>query len=102
MTENDEATGLVAERIAALAGKWAADAALRYFVAKGFDPTDGAIRPDEFGDAVSKEVSVSMDAGLADLREACLIGMPKVGAESFAASMRLAGIRAAKRMMGEL
>lgn len=93
MTE--EATGELATRAAQLA----MSAAVRFAIANGKNPLSVAPEShwcDEIRAAVKNEFPTAMkDAG-----DAIAAGMGDVASETFAASMRLAGIKAARKVLG--
>lgn len=81
-------------------GSRAADAAMRSaieaLVPTGARPTWTDAQVDGLLAAIRSELSVSLDGALADARQAFECGMGGFATATFMASMRLAGIRAAK------
>ena len=57
-------------------------------------------RMDEFAMALKAEVATAFTEALKDAKDAFSAGMPDVASSTFAATMRLAGINAAKKAFG--
>ena len=84
------------EALAQVAHDYATAGAADYFRARGHTPTDF----DAVTAALADHVRGSIDEAMADARDAFAVGMTDVGCQLFATTMRLAGIRAAKEVMG--
>lgn len=74
------------------------EGAAAYMRANGRDPRAHA---DALTTSVREIAATALTAALNDARDAINIGMVDVGVATFVASMRLAGIAAAKRVLGE-
>lgn len=87
------------DKVAAnLATNYAMSAAASYFAAKGRTATEeDAVA---LGDALADELTAAIPEALDDVKEALDAHMGEAAVATFAASMRLAGIRAAKKVIG--
>lgn len=78
----------------------ATGAAADYFRSKQLDPK--SVDPGVLADALKHYIKASWDEALKDAKDAMDANMRQVAEMTFAATFRVAGIAAAKRVLGEI
>ncbi len=87
------------QALASVALRHALSGALAYFRKEGRMPTEAEAPALEA--AFKEELDTTLPGALDDAKEALAANMTDVAVATFAASLRLAGIRAAKRVLGQ-
>lgn len=93
-------TDYAQEAFARKAVQIAMSAAVRYAIAKGHNPAAVADEK-KWNDSVADAVKVQLPEAIQDAADAIACNMNQWAEVTFAASIRLAGISAAKKLIGE-
>lgn len=87
------------DRFASQAADTGLSAALDYAIAQGLSREEILAKADDFCREVRAEMKKAIGPALADARQAVEAGMSGMASATFLASMRLAGIEGAKRVL---